>query len=204
MLAEMRTDAHFAEVVERAVARVEEHTDAEIVIVASPRSGHYRDVALRVGIAVSALLLAVALFAPFEVAPRWVGVDLVLGLLGGTWVGGRIPTLIRLLTSRQRRRGQVMSAAAAAFHEDQVHATRGRTGLLIYLSAAEQDVVVIPDHGLAGRIPQAEWNAISWDARSLDGFVAGLDAVGAILARYVPALAGDNPDELSNAPRIRR
>ena len=203
MLATMHTDAEFAEAVEKAVSRVERHTDAEVVVVATPRSGHYRDVGLLVGIGTAALLLAAALFAPFEVDPTWVLLDLLLGLAIGTWIGGRIPAAVRLLTSRSRRREQVESGAAAAFHEDQVHATRGRTGVLIYLSTLEEVVVVIPDHGLASKIPQAEWNAIAWDARTLPGFVAGLEVAGAILARHVPALEGDNPDELPNAPRIR-
>lgn len=203
MLTTMYTDEKFAELVESAVSRVEKNTDAEVVVVATPRSGHYRDVGLLVGIGTAALLLLAAVFAPFEVDPRWVGFDLLLGLMIGTWIGGRLPAVIRLLTSRARRRAQVESGAAAAFHEDQVHGTRGRTGVLIYLSALEEIVVVIPDHGLASKIPQAEWNAIAWDARTLPGFVAGLEVAGAILARHVPALEGDNPDELPNAPRIR-
>ena len=72
MLRLMRTDTHFSKAVEEAVSRVERGTDAELVVVAAPHSGHYRDVALRVGIGAAGGLLAVALFAPFEVDPRWV------------------------------------------------------------------------------------------------------------------------------------
>lgn len=203
MLRLMRTDTHFSKAVEEAVSLVEQGTDAELVVVAAPQSGHYRDVALWVGVAAAASLLAAALFAPFEVDPRWVGFDLLLGLLVATWFGGRIPGLVRLLTSSGRRTRQVEEAASAAFHDDQVHATRGRTGILIYLSTLEQQVVVIPDHGLASRIPQAEWNGIQWDAVKLEGFLEGLELAGEVLARYVPAQVDDNPDELPNAPRIR-
>ncbi|RME25398.1 MAG: hypothetical protein D6798_09055, partial [Deltaproteobacteria bacterium] len=96
-----------------------------------------------------------------------------------------------------------------AFHQELVHATRNRTGLLIYVSALEKQVLVLPDVGLDARVPRAEWNGLAWGPASdphhphdLDHFLAGLRAVGEILARHVPAL-DDNPDEIANAPRIR-
>ena len=199
----IHTDTRFAEAVEAAVTRLERDTDAEMVVVASPRSGHYRDLSLACGGALGLVLMLVAVFSPLHWDPHWLPAEFVLLLLAGSWVAERQPWLLRLVSSSARREQQVADAAAAAFHQDQVHATRGRTGLLIYLSALEQRVEVIPDHGLDARIPRADWNTITWDSTTLEGFIASLDAAGAVLAEHVPALEGDNPDELSNAPRIR-
>ena len=199
----IHTDARFADAVEAAVTRLESKTDAEMVVVATPRSGSYRDLSLACGGALGLLLLLLAVFSPVHWDPHWLPAEVVLLLLAGSWVAERQPWLLRLVGSAARRERQVADAAAAAFHQDQVHATRGRTGLLIYLSALEQRVHVIPDHGLDARIPRADWNTISWDSTTLEGFLASLDAAGAVLAEHIPPIEGDNPDELPNAPRIR-
>ncbi len=199
----IHTDSRFAASVEAAVTRLEQGTDAELVVVAAPRSGSYRDVAYAFGAALAALLMLVAVFSPVHWDPHWLPAEAVALFLIGSWAAEKQPWLLRLLTSAGRRRRQAREAAAAAFHQDQVHATRGRTGLLIYLSALEQHVEVIPDHGLDARIPHGNWHRVCWNASTLEGFLASLDAAGGVLAEHVPALDGDNPDELPNAPRIR-
>ncbi len=185
------------------MTRLEQQTDAEVVVVAAPRSGLYRDVTMGFGLGLSGLLLLLAVFAPVTWDPIWLPAEMVLLFFVGSWAAQNLPGLLRLLTTSKRRHGQVVEAAAAAFHQEQVHATRARTGLLIYLSVMEQEVELIPDHGLDARIPHGAWNGVSWDARSVDAFVQSLEQAGEVLAQYVPALEGDNPDELPNAPRIR-
>jgi len=205
----LHTDTRFASSVEAAVAKIEATTDAEIVVVAAPRSGSYRDVAALFGVVIAWLVLLVVLFAPFEFRPFLIPVELpVVGALAA-WVAHRSPGLMRLLSSAARRRAQVEDAAAAAFHQEVVHGTRGRTGLLVYLSALEDRVVLVPDLGLDAKVPHADWNAIHWGAdkdpqrpQHLDSFLAGLRAAGQVLAARVPP-TGDNPNEISDAPRIR-
>ena len=199
----IHTDTRFALAVEEAVTRLERETDAEIVVVACPRSGSYRDVAMGFGVGLAGLLLLAAVFSPVVWDPHWLPAELVLLFLGGSWVADRLPALLRVLSTGTRRQAQVQVAAAAAFHQDQVHATRRRTGLLIYLSALEQRVEVIPDHGLDALVPRGEWNAVRWEATTLEGFLASLDRAGQVLARHVPPNAHANDDELPNAPRIR-
>ena len=104
----------------------------------------------------------------------------------------------------------MLRAAHAAFHEEAVHGTRGRTGVLVYVSALEDAVVVLPDGGVEAHVPGAELAAIRWGEGadraapgSLEAFLAGLEALGAVLAAHVPPLEGDNPDEIPNAPRVR-
>lgn len=205
----LHTDSRFAEAVEAAVTDIESRTAAELIVVAAPRSGSYRDVAILFGCACAWLLLLAVLFSPWHFDPTWIPLELPLVGAATGWVAHRSPGLLRRLVTRSRRERQVQHAAEAAFHQEVVHGTRQRTGLLIYVSALEDRVLVMPDLGLDARIPGAEWNAIRWgqdaDPRAphdLEHFLAGLRAVGDVLAARLPP-TDDNPDEIANAPRIR-
>lgn len=205
----LHTDARFADAVESAVTELEQATDAEIVVVATPRSGSYRDVAILFGCGAAWLMLLAVLYSPWHFNPAWIPLELpAVGVAAG-WVAHRSPGLIRALTRRSRREAQVRTAAEAAFQQEVVHGTRNRTGVLIFLSALEDRVLVIPDLGLDARVPGADWNGIRWGTGkqphapgNLDHFIDGLRAVGRVLAHRVPA-TDDNPDEIANAPRIR-
>src|SRR5262245_17447895 len=59
-----------------------------------------------------------------------------------------LPPLRRLLTSRRMREENVHDAARALFVDRGVTRTSGRTGILVYLSALEQDVEVVTDIGV--------------------------------------------------------
>lgn len=205
----LHTNARFSEAVEAAVGRLEADTDAEVVVVAAPRSGSYRDLALAFGLGVAWCVLLLVLFSPFHFQPAWIPLELPLIVVLATWAAHQRPGLLRRLCSARRQRAQVDAAADATFHQEVVHGTKGRTGLLIYFSALEQRVSLRPDLGLDARVPGAEWNAIRWGAgadphtcHDLDAFLAGLDAVGKVLARHVPP-TGSNPNEIADAPRIR-
>ncbi len=205
----LHTNARFSDAVESAVTDVESRTDAEVIVVAAPRSGRYLDVAVLFGCGVAWLLLLAVLFSPWAFRPAFIPLELPVVGAAAAWLANRSPALLRLLTRRARRQRQVREAADAAFHQELVHGTRNRTGLLIYVSALEDRVLVLTDVGLDARVPRAEWNSLAWGPGSnphrphdLDHFLAGLKSAGDILARHVPAL-DDNPDEIANAPRIR-
>lgn len=199
----LRRDARFREAVEAAVTAIEERSDAEIVVVAARRSGAYQDVALWAGLALGFVVLLLVVYAPWDFSATWLPLDLVAAVGLGGWMAHRSDRLLARITPRARQRRQVADAATIAFHEEQVHATRRRTGVLVYVSALEAAVHVIRDHGVDAHVPAAEWNRLRWEANDLDGFLAGLAAAGDLLARHVPAIASDNPDEIPNAPRIR-
>ena len=105
-------------------------------------------------------------------------------------------------------RGQTpRERAQRLFGELGVWDTEANTGVLIYLLMAERDLEIVADRGLAAKVTQAQWEAI---ARMMEtafaageferGARAGVDAVGALLARHFPVTTGHNPDELPNRP----
>ena len=186
--------------IEAAVARAEDATSGEIVVVVAARASRYRSVPL-------ALALAVALLVPWPL------------VLLTAWSAGRVLavqaalTLVALVVARllgdrlvpaATRRARAREAAARTFWARGFDRTAGRTGVLIYVSAAERYVDVLADRGVADRVPEAAWRdtvaALAEALRAGDaagGLVAAVDSVGAILAAHAPP--GAAGDELPNA-----
>jgi len=193
----------FSQAVEALVAEIETRTDAEVVVVASARSDTYADVRYLAASVLTFASLALLIELPVAVPPLWVMIDLVFIWLSTAWICDADPILSRLVSTR-RKLSAVKEAAAAEFHVESVHATPNRTGLLVYLSALEGRVEIIPDLGLEARIPTGRWAAAidSFHHRDLDHFLGGLREMGTVLAEYVPKLEHDAID-LPNAPRIR-
>ena len=104
-----------------------------------------------------------------------------------------------------------MTAAARA---KQVFASLGvwdtelRNGVLIYVLMADRQVEIVADRGAASRMAPDEWNRparlmeVHFRARHFrEGAVAGVEAVGELLARYFPP-GPANRDELPNQPTL--
>jgi uncharacterized membrane protein len=84
--------------------------------------------------------------------------------------------------------------------------TEGNNGVLIYVLVADHDVEVVADRAVAQRASQAEWDAITRRiedeyraGRFEAGSVAGVRAVGELLARHFPSRGGDR-NEQPNQP----
>ena len=82
--------------------------------------------------------------------------------------------------------------------------TRDRTGVLIYVAAAEHYAEILADTGIADRVDQEVWRAAIAElidaikaGRAGDGLLAVVHRVGAILAEHAPPHA-DDADELPN------
>jgi uncharacterized membrane protein len=71
--------------------------------------------------------------------------------------------------------------------------TEHNNGVLIYVQLADRDVEIVADRGLTARVSQSEWEAVCrlmeehFRARRFEaGAIAGVDAVGTLLARHYP------------------
>ena len=199
----MKHDARFSEAVASAVTAIERTTDAELVVVAASRSGTYADVSARAA-GLVALAAGVALIvSPWHVEIVWWAVDVLF--VG--WISERAlrrPGAVKLLTREARRHAQVRAAAEREFVREAVHGTPNRSGVLIYVSALEGRVELIPDLGVDGMVPQAELAAVheKMNASSTEGFVAGLHALGEVLAKRVPSRPDSDAFDLPNEPRV--
>jgi putative membrane protein len=187
-----------------AVTAVEAVSSAELVIAVRPRSGSYlhADLIAATGAALATLL--VLLFSPWTFELVWFVIDPVLaGILAGA-LAARWPALRRLLTSPAVRRRQVEVLARSLFLEKGVHKTRGRTGILVYLSLLEREAEVVVDAGVEPLLSTESWQR---EVREIRAAVRrGEDGVAVATRLHELALllgaalvrAEDDVDELSN------
>lgn len=141
---------------ERAIEAIEAVSAAEVVVAVRRRSHGYRHANVAVGILAAFAGLAAMLFASETFSLTAILIDpFVAGLAAGALVE-LLPGIKRVLTPPATRRMHVQRAARSTFVERGVHATRDRTGLLVYISWLEQEIALVPDLGLArGLSPEA-------------------------------------------------
>lgn len=114
---------------------------------------------------------------------------------------------IRLaLTPRGMKRDAVRERARELFISKNLSATRERTGVLIYVSAAEHMAELIADEGIHARVEPGAWEramaaltaGLRRDAAAA-GFIEAIGLCAEVLAANFPAREGDNPNELPDA-----
>lgn len=206
----LHTDSRFVSSVTRVVGEIEQTTSAEVVVVAAARSAAHVHVGALAGAAAAWLMLLFMVVLPWDFSAAWMLLE--LPIIGGlvAWFVPRSTRAMEKLLSPARADAAVARAAAAAFTEEMVHGTRGRTGLLVYISGIEGRVSVIADGGIEAHVPPGEWASLPWCGRAaapgphdLDAFLNGLRVIGRTLSVHLPADPDDNPDELSDVPRVR-
>jgi putative membrane protein len=104
---------------------------------------------------------------------------------------------------------RVSERARRCFAESGLTRTRGRTGVLVFVTLLERRVVVLADEGIHRVLdPDESWQQVVELAvdglrrgQPIEGIEAAVRRCGAILARHLPAIAPDL-DELPNPPII--
>lgn len=212
------------EEVSAAIAAAEVLTDGEILTILAPCSDTYRDVALHY--CVLAMLAAPALLA---LLPQgWV--DWITALLlgwNGQWTRGGLllallvaqalafllvrlilthPPLLMALTPGPTKSRRARRRAVAHFRASLERRTRGRTGILIYLSLQERRAEIVADQAINDKVDGAVWGeamALLLDevrqGRTGRGLALAVEKVGGVLAEHLPRSADDTneiPDRL--------
>lgn len=208
-----------------AVAKAETTTAGEIYCVLTPAVSDYRETPLAWATAAALILPAGALLLGFQ--PQT-----LTALFGGWTVGHSaatdatiltaltiyvalqaavfilaalvvaIPPVRRALTPASLKAERVHRAAMEQFLSHGLHATRDRTGVLLFASLAERRAEVIADEGIYKVTDPVVWDEVVdlliaglKRRKTADGFVAAVELSGRILAAHVPPRA-DNPNEL--------
>jgi putative membrane protein len=212
------TDAE-RERIRRAVEEAERQTAGEIVPYVVARSGRYEIAAWRGG-ALGALLAASA-----ALLAAWLNDGWGLGWLYSAWaiefvtaaggVAGAalawfVRPLRRFFAGPRRLAERVDLRARAAFLEEELFATRDRTGILLFVSLFEHRIEVLGDAGINQAVKPEEWVEVVERLRRgiragrlADGFVDAVALCGALLHRRGVGLRDDDTDELSGDVRVR-
>src|SRR4051794_7446335 len=190
--------------VAEAVRAVEAQTAAEIVVAVRHASGRYRHVDYLAGALLSFGVLLILLFHPRPFAVATMPLDLLVTFIVGAAASAYSPNLRRLLSTAKWQREEVGRAARSTFVELGVSRTRGRTGILVYVSLLERTVEVVCDTGVDECARGAPFlsakAALSRSLPDLDGFLTALRGLAGPLAQSLPRAADDVnelPDELT-------
>ncbi len=187
-----------------AIRAAEQRTAGEIYCVIARSSSDYWLVPV-------AWAAAAALFAPLPMlaltdwsAPVVYLLQIIAFLLLGLVLSH--PSLRFRVVPRRARHDQAHAEAMRQFYAHQIDKTQHRTGVLIFVSAAERYVEVVADAGINDKVSRIVWDDAVYalvsavkDGRPGDGFVAAIERCGAILAEHFPpgALNRDElPDKL--------
>ena len=217
--------------IEAAVRAAEIRTTGEIYCVVAEESSDYHATPLAWAAGVALLAPALLLLAGVHVtAPEmtlmggWTA-DQVEGVGEATARAALIGTLLmqgllfvvtlfvvairpirRALTPRGMKRDRVRQRAEEQFIAKNLHATRDRTGVLIYVSAAERMAELMADETIHALVDDDAWDkamaALTAGLRrgqAAAGFAEAIGQCADILADRFPARMGDNPNELPDA-----
>jgi putative membrane protein len=206
-----------------AVAKAEAESDGEIVTVIAPRSDAYHDVALQYAL-LAMLLVPVALAVLPQGAIDW-ATGLVLG-----WNAALTRDVVMLylfvklaavflivryalawmplrmaLTPKATKSRRVRRRAIELFRVSAERRTKGRTGVLLYLSLLEKRAEIVADEAIASRVEPEVWG----DAMAVlienvkagkagEGMALAVEKIGEVLAACLPPQSV-NPNERPNS-----
>lgn len=186
----------------QAIAAIEEKTDAELVAVLAKQSDRYQYIP-----PLWAALLALLTPLVFVLSPLRLGageiymIQLLVFLVAGLIL--RIPAVSIRLIPKPVRYWRAANMARRQFLENNLHHTRGETGVLIFVSEAERYIEIIADRGINRMVGQEKWQRIVDELTdaikrgdTMAGFLNCIDACGVLLREHVPLTT--NKDELPN------
>lgn len=192
--------------IEDAVAQVEKNTSGEVKVVVVDQSDRYPAAYLRCGIFFS----LISVFLPLNLIH---GYSIVYFQIPMFFLGVALcfyAPIRRFFTSRRESNEEVFQKAIQAFFENNLHTTKDRTGILIFVSLLERQVEILADTGINEKVEKGTWDKTMADLilnikkkNLTEGILDALLECGKILAIHFPP-NGHNPNELSNGPIVNK
>lgn len=189
------------------VHEMETYTQGEIVPILVRRSTHVGHVPF--------LILGFLSISTFAIERTWLAVSWGLW---PTWVYfplfviywvisqylGQLHWLQRWLTTDSDEVSQVLQRAQLEFHQSDVHQTRHKTGILIFVSLMERRAVVLADRTISEKVDEKTWDGVTQalthefkEKRYFEGLDKAISLSGELLKTHLPAEAA-NPNEIGN------
>ena len=193
--------------IEDAISRAEKKTSGEIVVVVTNASDHYSGIGL-----MWAALIALSVPLPLILFTNWpvehiYFVQLAVFALGVALLQWQ--PLRFAVVPKWMKQARAHKRAVEEFLAQNLHTTKGRTGVLIYVSFAEHFAELIADNAIDKKVPQETWDQI---VRELTdhlsrgerdkGLTAAIEACGKLLAKNFPP-GSEDPNELPNHLIVR-
>lgn len=205
--------------IKAAVKEAEEKISGEIVPVIVEKSGIYAIANYKAG-----LIAGVFFFILMIILDRYV-IDaathtlyydplfIFAVVIAGAGLGALLPNLSdavrRWLIPRSYLDLCCRQSAENAFLEEEIFNTRHRTGIMIFISFFEHEVIVMADRGISKVVEQQEWDKIVGElvghirsGKIIEGVVAGIRRCGDILLEKGFQKTTDDINELRDDLRI--
>ena len=169
MSIQKRFSSQDLERIKAAVRTAEDKISGEIVPVFVEKSGIYTISLYRGFLAFAALaFLAIILFDRYanffqDLAvydPLMIFLWVVMVGMLGALITHYVDPLKRLMMSQTHLDRATRQRAENAFLEEEVFATRHRTGIMIFVSFFEREVIVMADRGISKVVEQKEWDKL--------------------------------------------
>lgn len=184
------------------IKEVESRTDAEVFTVLAGQSDNYLYISTLWAAFLSLLLAPLMQFLPWWLeyqqafTLQWV-LFIVLAVLF------RWRPLTMLVVPKKIKFWRAANLARRQFLEHELHSTKDRLGLLIFVSQAEHYVEILADRGLAEHITNENWQEIVENfihevkkGKTSEAFVHCVERCGELLQEVAPATVAKN--ELPN------
>ena len=184
-----------------AIREAESKTSGEIVTVIAAASGSYYYYPTLWAALLAILSPLPFAWLPVSFAPLGI-IELQLLVFASLALALRWPPVKMRLVPRAVQSDYCARRAREQFLAQNLHTTRDRTGVLLYVSVAEHQVELLADAGIHAKVAPDTWERVvrEFTARVKagaigDGFIQAVNTIGTELATHFPA-AGVNPNEL--------
>lgn len=201
--------------VKQAVREAENKISGEIVPVIVERSGVYYVAAYRAGIISASLaFLAIIIFDRYVTAlaiydPLLIFIIVSLVGISGALLAHFVDFIKRIMLSQEHMDTATKHRAEAAFLQEEVFNTRHRTGIMIFISFFEHEVIIMADRGISKIVDQREWDRIVLnlighirEQKIVEGIELAVKRCGEILLEKGFQKTADDINELSDDLRI--
>lgn len=205
--------------IKAAVKDAEDKISGEIVPVIVERSGVYSLANYRAAIMMAALtfigMIILDRYIIMDAAnalyydPLFIFVVVTIGGLIGAILPNFISPLKRALINQALLDTATRQRAENAFLEEEVFNTRQRTGIMIFISFFEHEVIVMSDRGISKVVDQKQWDKIVADliaqirnGKLVDGLEGAIKRCGELLLEKGFHKTDDDINELRDDLRI--
>jgi len=141
--------------------------------------------------------------------PVFIFFVVILGGVVGAVIPNFLPALMRMLVSQRHFDHATKQRAENAFLEEEVFNTRHRTGIMIFISFFEREVIVMADRGISKVVDQKQWDKIVADlianirmGKIVEGLEGAIKRCGEILLEKGFLITADDVNELRDDLRI--
>jgi putative membrane protein len=201
--------------IKQAVREAESKISGEIVPVIISRSGYYTIANYKGSLFASAFVFLAIIFVDRYVPTLAVYDPLLIFLLVvlagalGALAAHFSDTIKRMLVGQQYMDRATYQRAETSFLQEQVFNTRQRTGIMIFVSFFEHEVIVMADKGISSVVEQKEWDKMVKNLteniranKVVDGLEIAIKRCGEILLEKGFHKSADDENELGDDLRV--